>query len=366
MTPSSNRALTRRASSADPARRTRKRVAVPTVWTRAVSQFVTRAEHLGVPRASLLQHAGLSEDDLHDPDSRVPLSNCYAVLESALALSGDPLLHMRMSRSFELESLDVLAFVVMTSATLRAGIRAMVRYQRLWSDGEIYRFTEADGWGRLSYEPWGPARTGHGLMSEVFAVDVVVNGARMIDRPFSAPRVLLRRGAPDDMAAHRELLGGVTAAFEQARDEVWIGSEDLDQRLAPEGREAVCSFFERNLDDRIRALPHSLVSNVRDLLLRDLRKYDDLATVARALRMSARTLQRRLAADGSSLRALADDVRRARAIALIESGSSIAEIAWLLGLSDPSVLHRVFRRWTGMTPDAYRRKLRLQSSPRCP
>lgn len=320
-------------------------------------QFVTRAEHLGVPRDALLAQAGLREEDLHDPDSRVPLSSCYAVLETALSLSGDPLLHMRMSRSFELESLDALAFVVMTSATLRAGIRAMIRYQRLWSDGEVFRLSEADGWGRLTYEPWGPARRGQALMADVFAVDVVVNGALMTGQPFSSPRVLLRHRAPPDRLAHSELLGGVAAEFEQPRDEVWIRSDDLDRRLAPEGREAVCSFFERHLDEKVRAMPDNLVGRVRDLLMRDLLKYDTLATLARALHMSPRTLQRRLAADGSSLRTLADEVRRARAIALIESGHSIAEIAWLLGLSDPSVLHRVFRRWTGMTPDAYRRKL---------
>lgn len=346
-----------RAKTADATRRPVARE--PGVWTRLLGQFVTRAERLGVPRAQLLTRTQVTEQDLEDPDARVPVSRCYAVLEEAVSLSSDPLLHLRMTRDFEFESFDAVACLAMSCSTLRASLRAMLRYQRLWSEGEGYHFTESDGWGRIVYTPWGPARVGQHLMAEVVAVDLAVNAAFMTGGAFDGPRVLLRHATQrGTKSAQRELFGGIAVERGRPRDEVWIRTRDLDRRMAPEGREAVYRFFERYLDEKVRAMPESLSARVSQLLMRDVAKYDRLEVTAKALHMSPRTLQRKLAEHGTTLRTLADESRRARALALIETGHSIAEIAWLLGFAEPSVFHRVFRRWTGTTPELYRRELR--------
>lgn len=65
-------------------------------------------------------------------------------------------------------------------------------------------------------------------------------------------------------------------------------------------------------------------------------------------------LQRRLAAESTSPTDLVETVRRACVLALVEAGASLAEIAWMLGYSEPSAFHRAFRRWTGTTPTAWR------------
>jgi len=80
--------------------------------------------------------------------------------------------------------------------------------------------------------------------------------------------------------------------------------------------------------------------------------------------MSARTLQRRLAAAGLSYHALLDTVRRETAERCVADAElSLGEIAYLVGYSEPAAFHRAFKRWTGVTPQAYRRRLRkdLQS-----
>ncbi|HZH75350.1 MAG TPA: helix-turn-helix domain-containing protein [Archangium sp.] len=42
----------------------------------------------------------------------------------------------------------------------------------------------------------------------------------------------------------------------------------------------------------------------------------------------------------------------------MESGMSIAEVAWLLGYSEPSAFHHAFKRWTGLPPEAWRTRER--------
>jgi AraC-like DNA-binding protein len=76
-----------------------------------------------------------------------------------------------------------------------------------------------------------------------------------------------------------------------------------------------------------------------------------LATIARALAMSERALRRRLESEGTTFVAVVDDLRRALALDMVGDASlSIAEVAFLLGFSEPSAFHRAFRRWTGRTP----------------
>jgi AraC-like DNA-binding protein len=78
--------------------------------------------------------------------------------------------------------------------------------------------------------------------------------------------------------------------------------------------------------------------------------------IARALGVGARTLRRQLAEEGTSLRAVSDEVRLEIAIERLRRPmSSLAQLAFELGFSDQTALSRAFRRWTGQSPAAFRR-----------
>lgn len=80
-----------------------------------------------------------------------------------------------------------------------------------------------------------------------------------------------------------------------------------------------------------------------------------LGAVAKALAMSARTLQRRLQEAGTSFQALVDEERASAARAyLSDARLGLDEIAFLLGYSEASAFSRAFKRWTGRTPRGYR------------
>ena len=76
----------------------------------------------------------------------------------------------------------------------------------------------------------------------------------------------------------------------------------------------------------------------------------DQVKIARDLGISARTLRRNLEQEGTSLRALVDDVRRERADELLATGTPVKEIAFVLGFSETSAFSRAYKRWTGRPP----------------
>lgn len=85
-------------------------------------------------------------------------------------------------------------------------------------------------------------------------------------------------------------------------------------------------------------------------------RWPEAPDVASRLTVSPQTLRRRLAEEGTSFRAISDEVRRDVAITSLVAGTeSIADLSARLGFSEPSAFTRAFRRWTGDAPSAYRR-----------
>lgn len=99
----------------------------------------------------------------------------------------------------------------------------------------------------------------------------------------------------------------------------------------------------------------SLTSRIRRLLGRDCKHWPDLETVASQLHSSPQTLRRHLRDEGTSFQELKDHLRRDLAIYhLGRDELSIQALADQLGFSEPSSFHRSFKKWTGLTPGAYR------------
>jgi AraC-like DNA-binding protein len=105
-----------------------------------------------------------------------------------------------------------------------------------------------------------------------------------------------------------------------------------------------------------------LHGGLSDNLKRLLAKRGDLLNapieqVARSLNMSTRTLQRRLAENGHGFGEIRDQIIfQLAAQALKTKVLNIEEISEKLGFSDRHSFTRAFKRWSGLTPSAYRKK----------
>jgi AraC-like DNA-binding protein len=83
--------------------------------------------------------------------------------------------------------------------------------------------------------------------------------------------------------------------------------------------------------------------------------YPDIARMAQALRVSERTLKRRLQQEGRTFQSLLDGVRRQDSERLLANPTlAIKQVAEALGYTDPANFARAFAKWTGMSPRAWR------------
>ena len=90
-----------------------------------------------------------------------------------------------------------------------------------------------------------------------------------------------------------------------------------------------------------------------------------LPQAAGILGQSARTIQRRLADDGTDYETLVDDCRKVTARELLaRPGASVTAVAMELGYSDAAHFNRAFRRWEGGSPQDFRRTVSGKSDAR--
>ena len=118
------------------------------------------------------------------------------------------------------------------------------------------------------------------------------------------------------------------------------------------------------VDPRMLApAPQRFAEQVRAWQLSRLAEPYDLARLAAAFHVSARTLLRRVRSEtGASPLAMLQQARVEAAKVLLEStGASVAQVTERVGYADVATFSQLFRRLVDMSPAAYRRSVRTQA-----
>jgi AraC-like DNA-binding protein len=167
-------------------------------------------------------------------------------------------------------------------------------------------------------------------------------------------RVALRRPPPPEPDTYRELLGDVR--FGAEHDRCTFDAKSLRtpiERADP----AILSVLEPYAERRVAEQGQTFMASVAELVAAQLDDIPTLASVCRALAVSPRALQLRLAEEGTTFSAIVDRVQRERALVLLATSDlPITTIATRVGFSAPAGLTRAVRRWTGLSPTQYRRR----------
>ncbi|HEX4138402.1 MAG TPA: helix-turn-helix transcriptional regulator [Bryobacteraceae bacterium] len=150
---------------------------------------------------------------------------------------------------------------------------------------------------------------------------------------------------------------GCPVKFAARRNQLLFRNEDIAQPFLthnPDLLELVAPQLEAELTRQLA--DKSLQEQVKGILKKFLAgQRPRLEDVARELRVSARTLQRRLLAESLTFQNLVEEARREMAQHyLIESSLELNETAYLLGYEDPNSFIRAFHQWEGTSPGEWR------------
>ena len=323
-------------------------------WTAPVGElrvFIRALAELGHDPSALLAAGGIDAASLDDCDARVPCDAYGAIFSYAQRRQPTTNLAVELARRTPLGAYPLLDYLVVTCDTVGAGIRQLARYFRITTNPLVLEIHD-DG-DPIDVRVNAPSPFGAEYLVSLMAFHL----GRETDGRFVLAEVTLRH-APDDAAAMSATLGCPVRT-----PAPWDGVR-IDQdlwRLPLRRRDPVLRHvLETHANDVLAKLPSrtGIAAEVQRTLSNRVEFGNArIEAVARELAMSARSLQRRLSAEGVSFQALLDDVRKdAAARHVADSTLSLAEIAYLLGYSEPAPFHRAFKRWYGVTPDRFRKR----------
>jgi AraC-like DNA-binding protein len=299
----------------------------------------------------------LKARNLEDPDLRVPESAAQDLWKQAARVTRDDALGLHVAESLPRGALDLVEYAFRSSASLGDGLERLARYGRVLSDRVAAR-AQAQGEDFVLIMSDAGAGPLHPARAE-FSLAIALRLARDATGVDIRPRqVCFAHPAPDDTSEYARFFRA-PVSFASGSNALVLGRADANRPLRG-ADSALSAIVRRRLEKALaeRDTPEggSLTSRVRRVMLEELgQRTLTPAAVAERLRVSTRTLSRRLAEEHTSFRHVLDEARCQFATALLHDHSlSVADIAFFLQYSEPTAFHRSFKRWTGQTPRSFR------------
>ncbi|MFA5122070.1 AraC family transcriptional regulator [Zavarzinia sp.] len=298
---------------------------------------------------------GLSRDRLDDPSLKIPFPLLRQLIRDALAITGEPALGLLVGERLAAHAHGVLSYAVMSAATLRQAIEVLEHYLPVRTALIAANHEVRDGELVAEYDevlPLGDiGRPVTEAITLTFAKLMNTIGAGTV----RVQRVLFPFPKPAYHALAEDLFG-CEILYGQRRAGLALPAEAIDRPLKmadPAAFEEAAAICRRELE-RLAA-NSSTAARVRRLLVEANGGFPSLNVTARLLCLTPRTLHRRLIEEGTSFRAILDDVRHRVAAEHLRAGRmSVTEIAYLTGYTDLANFRRAFRRWSGQTPSEFR------------
>ena len=320
-----------------------------------VRALVGAIERAGGSRDRFLSEAGVDPRLLEDGEARLPAVAYLKSIDAALSVSGDPAFGLHLGEQARSMMFDVVGPLAEHAATLRQALENMPRYSRLMAEGHEPELREKDNVVTICF----PSLAGE-LSAVRVTAEFVMTAMQPMLRLFAGEHarpthVSFAYAAPAYVAEYVRIFGRA-ARFGHAFTEMefpraWLDKAQLYQ--SPDLYALLKTQADRTLGRLDRDAP--LSQRIERILAgHDLRELT-MEDVARELDLSARSLRRRMAAEGVSYNELVTRSRMDAAKRLLERpNASIQETAYAIGFASPAAFHRAFKRWTGMTPKQYR------------
>jgi AraC-like DNA-binding protein len=321
-----------------------------------------RLRAAGVSVPALLKDAGLPAGLLDQPRILLTTEEFFALWQAIGRATKNPAIGLELATEQNSSDFDPMILAALATPTFGEAMRQVSRYKLLSCPEEILHEVDDEEW-RLHFrwlmaegeEPevltelcfaWVLSIGRHGTGTKISPLRVELTNprghARVIERHFGCPVVF---GTARNSIVFRASDGELPFVTSNA---------ELLGMLAPQlDKELKQQRGDETFPERVKATIQRKLSGRRP----------KMQEIARELRMSSRTLQRKLQDEGFSFQQVLEQARHQLARHYLNhSRLELNEAAYLLGYEDSNSFVRAFRGWEGVPPGLWREVQRMSAT----
>ncbi|MBB4015795.1 AraC-like DNA-binding protein [Chelatococcus caeni] len=325
-------------------------------------EIVPALRDLGVDPGPLIREAGLDLCLFDDGSNVIPFTALGRLLTLGVTQSGCPHLGLLVGSRATIQSLGIVGRLMQHSQTLGEALWALVSNLSIQNRGAVPSLAVYGDRAVFSCSVYLPNVESADQISDG-SIAVTVNAVRAICGPeWNPSEVLLPRARPADDEPYRRHFRA-PVRFNEETASIVFPAADLDRQVI-----GADPLIRAVLEEMLRQMKGDKQSIFADDIRRLLRtrlteSRCSAADIARSLAMHRRTLSRHLRGCGVGYRGLANEIRFEIARQLLEDTDvPLAQIAAALGYSEASAFTRAFRRWSSLTPTAWRAERRREGA----
>lgn len=327
-----------------------------TVSQSSVKALVSFLTQQGISKLEIAQKTALNLAQLDDPEARIVVDHYKALWQYAIEVTNNPALGLKLGTRHNFSEMGIVTHVVINSENLRQGLEEYARLFSVINDGASVSLSEDERYGYLTFiHP--PESYCIPDIERTFLL-AFYRARIWVGQSLPLTSVHFQHKPPKYEAQYRRLFG-CPVYFNDSDCKIVFNRDyfDLQPRQTNPYLKQAALIYANTLLNQFNY--QSLADKVKALLHREIPLHEpDVDSIAHRLNMSRQTLYRKLKLEGIFFQKLVESVRFDKARQLLQqSALSTSEIALHLGFSELSAFSRAFKRWSGMSPKAFRDNL---------
>jgi AraC-like DNA-binding protein len=316
-------------------------------------------EH-GVDPVPLLTAFGLTLAQFDEPENMLAYDDRSRLLSRCAEATRCPHFGLLVGQRAGLSSFGLIGFLMQSAPDVRAALEVALEHFQLHNPNATVELHEQDGFVYFGHTILRPDQVGREQVVDMSAA-IMFNVLRMLCGHGEQPsEVRLARKRPSDIRPYQRFFQ-TRLVFDASDTGLAAPARWLDRPLAT-ADPLLHLMMRQRVAELVAQAGEDVVSRLRRRLPGLLAaRGASVKAAARNLGVSVRTLNRRLAAEGTSFVALRDEARYAMARQLLHgTAMQVGEIAEQLGYANTGALTAAFRRWSGRAPSEWRAAKRVR------